>query len=139
MIFNIATAALTFQNYQQNASNTYIGSIEYGLTITDIVINCLIVFISVIVLPTIIHVVCESYKHDNNDNNEFVVSCKSLCFVTCIIILNGIFNIIYSITVINLYYTQQIVDKQLFNMTVSILVLNPTIFLIFVLGTCVNK
>lgn len=125
MILNIATAALIYQNYQQNASNTYVGYTEYTLTITDLVLNCISVFASFMVISVIICCVGNGGRPKNE------VDVKHMAIPGCLVLLNGPFNIAYSVFVIECYYAQRIVDEQLFNMSLAIIILNPIFLVIY--------
>lgn len=131
MIFNIVTAALTYQKYQQNSSDVYVGYPEYVLTVTDIVFNCVSIFICAIAIPLICCCwITELNSSPSSNNKEPRV--RGWCIYICAMILNGPFNIVYSVYVIDFYYTHRLVDEQFFNMSLAIIILNP-IFIVFYL------
>lgn len=131
MIFNIATAALIYQKYQQNSSDVYIGYPEYALTVTDIVLNCVSVFVCAVAIPILMCIWFTRLNGSLSHNNEQDPKIRGWCNYVCAMILNGPFNIVYSAYVIDFYYSKQIVDQQLFNMSLAIIILNPIFIVLY--------
>lgn len=124
MIFNIASAALI---YQQNSSDAIIDHTMYALCMTDVILTLLSAFISIVLIPCCI-------SCDGPSSNPVFEA--NLMIFSCFTILNGPFNFVYSLTVVGHYNDQQTVTEQLFNMSLAIIILNSVFLALMNLCSC---
>ncbi len=103
MVFNIASAALIWTAYQQNATNIIINRTEYALSLTEIV--C-------IVIGWVFHIltVCTHRKLN-------VMSMVSISVVE-------VFNIIYSSFIIEYYHKHTSLPLDIVSMAITIIIFN---------------
>lgn len=136
MIFNIASAALISQSYQQNMSNDYIDYIAYvdntmyTLSVIDAVLIVVLGLFSFAVIPCL----C------SNAGPAGCLGCPifeaNLMVFAFLIIIFGPFDFIYSLHVIKHHNDQLAVTEQLFNMSLAIMILNSAFFVIMCVCSC---
>lgn len=131
MIFNLASAALIYQSYQQNITGVYINNTESVLCVVDIFLVCFSL-VGIIMSP-----ICYNFRCRDHPNNP--TSIANLFIFICVIILNGPFNMVFSSNVIIYHRKQDVVNELIINMTLAIMVLNPVFFILAVICLCLYK
>jgi hypothetical protein len=116
MVFNIASAALVYQSYQQsyqqNSTAAAVTYTEFALSITELVFICLNIFLVIRLIQ----------------KGAQIILSYSLLIVHC-------FNIAYSAYVIEYYNGNQIVTPFLNNVALAIIILNS----LAICGCCIGS
>jgi hypothetical protein len=112
MVFNIASAALIYQSYQQNSTTAIVTYTEFALSITQLVLVCL----NIVGIWGLI-----------NKGVPVLIS-FSLLTIQC-------FNIAYSAYIIEYYNNHSTVTPFLNNIALAIIILNA----LSICGCCVGR
>ncbi len=101
MVFNLASAALVYRDFQQNSTNAYVGEASFALSITELVLISLEILWVVLGWPA---------------------TSPALC-----LLIVQVYNIPFSAFIFQYYNEHKLVDMQLSNMSLAILVLNSLV------------
>jgi hypothetical protein len=102
-VFNIASAALTWQSYLQNSTDTHVSYNSYCLSITELAFVCVVMLCWLAIISVA-----------QNNINIFPIT-----FITI-----NFFNIVYSNYTITYFSNHIPVDLNYANMTLAIMIIN---------------